>query len=240
MHYKNTIEAVYIHLDEVQQLVARFGADGNIRAIDVDLTLDKIRDVYDLLLSLKNEQNAETVRIDRTEAPIIKSPGVGVGETSSEPQNTFELLEEEDVVEEVQQKQEMRHETTQAEKKSRVNKPDCKINIGESFVKEKPTINEELSQTNPSNDISSRLKTNSISNLGAAIGLNEKFEFIQNLFDGDSVRYNHTIEVLNTATDFNQAFDYINTNFKWDMNDPLVVKILDLIRRKLIVKKNGR
>jgi hypothetical protein len=239
MQYKNTIEAVYIHLDEIQQSVARIGVEGDIRAIDVDLTLDKLRDVYDLLLSLRNESGA-IKDIPKVESKVMpKAPDISVVEdVIEETEETIELSVEEQIVEKESPKPEIRDEPTQAEKNSRVRTSSDRKNLGESFSSGKPILNEELSQSNPLTDVSSRFKTKPISSIGSAIGLNEKFELIQNLFDGDSLKYNHTMDVLNMSTDFNEAFEYLNSNFNWDMNDPLVVRILELIRRKLIVKKN--
>lgn len=241
MRYKNTIEAVYIHLDEIQQSIARIGAEGDVHTIDVDLTLGKLRDVYDLLLSLRNESidAMGTVEV-KGDTSTLKASGAPVEEVAQENQETIELSTDEPIVEKDTSIPELQPEPTQAEKHSRVRTTAEKKNLGESFSKEKPTLNEELSHSNPSDDISSRLKTKPISSLSAAIGLNEKFELIQNLFDGDSSSYNHTMDVLNMATDFNEAFEYINSNFNWDMNDPYVVRILELVRRKLIVKKNGQ
>ena len=62
MHYKNTVEAVYIHLDEIQQIIANMGTDGTIHNIELDLAMDKLRYVYDLMISLKGEASSTEVR----------------------------------------------------------------------------------------------------------------------------------------------------------------------------------
>lgn len=248
MQYKNTIEAVYIHLDEIQQLVAKLGVDGAVRAIDVDLTLDKIRNVYDLLIHLRNESTEPVFEVPEEESKEAKVPGVGTDEEMPEEEDNpielsvepTEVPEGAEVVEESERPEPAieKKEATQAEIHSRVKPVNERRNIGESFAKDKPSLHEELTQSTPKEDLSSKLKTKPISSLSSAIGLNEKFELIQNLFDGDTNKYNHTLDVLNMATDFNEAYEYLSTNFNWEMNEPLVQRILELIRRKLIVKKN--
>ncbi len=254
MQYKNTIEAVYIHLDEIQQLVAKFGAEGEGRTIDIDLTLDKLRDVYDLVLSLRSESGTKTtpIREEISEQPetisVPASPGVNaITKTDVSEDNFFEpplnSTKDEKEMEEEQHDSEIeeipeKKEETQAEKHSRVRSAVEKRYLGESLQQEKTIINEELSQNKSTTDISARLKTKPITSITAAIGLNEKFELIHNLFNDNKVKYEHTMVILNSATNFNDAYDYLSANFDWDMNDPLVQRILELIRRKLIVRKN--
>lgn len=243
MQYKNTIEAVYIHLDEIQQLVAKLGIEGAVHAIDVDLTLDKLRDVYDLLSHLRNEATALSFEMPVEKSVEVKAPDVSIeNESNIEDDDISTELSIEPVegteLEEQHEPSAEKKEATRAEVHSRVKPVTDRRNVGESFSKEKPSLHEELTQSAQTEDISSKLKTKPISNLGSAIGLNEKFEFIQNLFDADTQKYNHTLDVLNRATDFNEAYEYISSNFTWDMNDPLVQRILELIRRKLILNKN--
>jgi hypothetical protein len=242
MHYKNTIEAVYIHLEELQQIVAKIGADGQISAIEADLAMDKLRHVYDLMISLKNEASvletrqfefqveeepvvAETKKIEISQEPLVKAEHI---EIKVEPKQTQKA--------EPEMKPEL--EKTRAEIDSRVRTTDNKKFLGEAFAKEKPSVNEELSQKVSTSDVSSKLKAQPISSITGAIGLAEKFELIQNLFGGDKIKYEKTIEVLNAAGNFNEAYDYLSSNFGWDMNNIYAQRLLELIRRKLIVRKN--
>jgi hypothetical protein len=59
------------------------------------------------------------------------------------------------------------------------------------------------------------------------------------LFNGKPEIFNQTIEKLNTASNFNEAFNYISSNFEWEMEDEPVQFLLDLVRRKFITDKNG-
>ena len=87
-------------------------------------------------------------------------------------------------------------------------------------------------------DLASRLQSKPIKDISASIGLNDRFTFISQLFKGDAKKYDHTIAILNEATDFNAAYRYIDENLEWDMNDENVQKILELVRRKHIMNTN--
>lgn len=266
MKYKNTVEAIYVNLDEVQNIVSQYGAEKDLQTIDIDLSLQKVREVYDLLLNLKREVGeAEHPKNEGTAS--MKSPGVVQNEVTQEETRVFEpelpggteLVFETEAETKVDEKpnlepkvQEKNVEETeqvvnapektisQAEKQSRVKSKVEKKFLGDSFSREQATLNEELSGSKSASDLSSRLTTRPISNISSAIGLNEKFEIIHNLFGGDSAKYEHALSVLNVATNFNEAYNYLSENFNWDMDAPIVQRILELIRRKLIVSKNEK
>ena len=79
-----------------------------------------------------------------------------------------------------------------------------------------------------------------ISSITSGMGLNDKFELINELFKGNREKFDKCMEVLNTAGSFVEAYNYLETNFDWDMDDPYVQRLLELIRRKLIVRRDAQ
>jgi hypothetical protein len=230
MQYKNTLEAVYIQLNEILQNVANWGVDQPIRTIDVDLALSKIRNVYDSLLSLKEEQgNSVTLKAD-TAVEIIENI-VEDSPKTHEPA-PVEVPDVTPKTEETPTKETNKEET---------NKPITKkyhstdnSSLSDKYLKSKPTLNEELSSQVASSDLANQLKNRPITNLSSAIGLNEKFELINTLFHGDKLKYEETIETLNKFANFSEAYNFISTVLKWNISDPSVQRVLELIRRKQI------
>jgi len=110
--------------------------------------------------------------------------------------------------------------------------------LAEKLKGNKHYIYESLAEKSQKQDISSKIKSKPISNIADAIGVNDKFRLIKDLFKGDTDSYNKTINTLNEASDFNEAFTFINTNFEWDMEDESVQFLLELVRRKFIVNKD--
>ena len=70
------------------------------------------------------------------------------------------------------------------------------------------------------------------------MGLNDRFKLINELFNGDKDSYQKTINILDNANNFNEAFNYISSSYDWDMEDEAVQLLLDLVRRKFIVNKD--
>ena len=110
--------------------------------------------------------------------------------------------------------------------------------LSDTFQDKTASLNENLGQSKYNKDYSSFWMTKPLTNLNDAIGLNDKFLFINELFRGDTEKYNQTMEILNDASNFNEAYNYLMETFNWDMDGELVQNMLNLIRRKLIIHKN--
>lgn len=74
---------------------------------------------------------------------------------------------------------------------------------------------------------------NRITDLRKAIGLNDKFLMIRDLFDGDAARYEDTITTLNEFDDLDECMIYIVENFVWNPDSEGAKLLVSLIERKL-------
>jgi hypothetical protein len=110
--------------------------------------------------------------------------------------------------------------------------------IAEKLTGNKQYVYDNLAEKSSRDNLSTKLQSKPISDIASAIGINDKFQLIRDLFNGDTATFNKTLEILNGSANFNEAFSYINETFDWDMEDPSVQLILDLVRRKFIVKKD--
>lgn len=66
------------------------------------------------------------------------------------------------------------------------------------------------------------------------MGINDKFYFIRELFNGNAEYFREAMNVLDQAENFNEAYTYIQKTFDWDMEGETVQQLLNLIRRKFI------
>lgn len=72
-----------------------------------------------------------------------------------------------------------------------------------------------------------------ISDLRKAIGINDKFIMLRDLFAGDEAQYNTTIDALNSFTSLDDCMIYIVENFAWNPDSEGAKLIVSLIERKL-------
>lgn len=74
---------------------------------------------------------------------------------------------------------------------------------------------------------------NRINDLRKAIGLNDRFLMIRDLFAGDAARYEDTIDTLNEFDDLDECMIYIVENFAWNPDSEGAKMLVSLIERKL-------
>ena len=74
---------------------------------------------------------------------------------------------------------------------------------------------------------------NKIASLRKAIGINDKFQMIRDLFAGDAARYEATIETLDEFDDLDECMIYIVENFHWNPDSEGAKLLVSLIERKL-------
>ena len=74
---------------------------------------------------------------------------------------------------------------------------------------------------------------NRITDIRKAMGLNDKFLMIRDLFAGDAERFENTIDTLNEFEDLDECMIYIVENFKWNPDSEGAKLLVSLIERKL-------
>ncbi len=88
------------------------------------------------------------------------------------------------------------------------------------------------------NTVAERLRRTPIEDLRKAIGLNQKFQFINDLFKGDSTRYNLLIDEVNSAPSLDDALALLGaSNDRLDSpddDDKVALTLLQLVERRFL------
>ena len=77
-----------------------------------------------------------------------------------------------------------------------------------------------------------------VRSIRSAIGINDRFTYIRELFSNDAAMYDNTIGILDDAANFNEAYNYMIQHFDWDMDSETVQQLLDIIRQKYITGRH--
>ena len=81
-----------------------------------------------------------------------------------------------------------------------------------------------------------KLHKKTINDLRTDIDLNNKFWFINNLFDGDSESYKRAITQLNEQVSFPEAENFINnqliSKYNWDKKEKVTMKFFETVRKR--------
>jgi len=108
--------------------------------------------------------------------------------------------------------------------------------IADTFTKNKPSLNDMLSNMKSNKNLASILKDGPIVNLKSAIKLNDRIWYIKELFGGNSVTYEKTIDSINNSNNLDEALNYLVANFNWDQSKKSTITFLELIFRRFANK----
>lgn len=224
-------------IQEIGQILARAEENGSLPAIEKDIIGEKLRTVYEQIIfedlqewHTEPDGKTETITAEKDipHAPI--QPEIA----KEAPENHFpELSLDASHVSTAEQESPGREKLPEPSPAEKTRKKKTEI-IADRLHPQYSFKNETLGQQHPKHDLSSKLQSKPLSDISKAIGINDKFHFIRELFNGDSALYEKTIKTLNESHNFNEAFSFLSRNFNWDMDDPSVLKLLDLTRRKFI------
>lgn len=101
---------------------------------------------------------------------------------------------------------------------------------------ESHTLIDKLEMTED-NSLVARLQKKPVADLTTAIGINDKFLFLNDLFNGSMEKYNKSIRALNSFSTLFGARTYMSElqiEFQWDCDSDAYKKLNDLVERRFI------
>lgn len=107
--------------------------------------------------------------------------------------------------------------------------------VQKPVVKEAPKEKPKLQAEDKS--LARKLQKKPIADLKAAIGINEKFLFINELFGGNMTEYNIAINQVNICSSHAEAEAYLGTLrglYKWDPESETVITFSELVERRFL------
>lgn len=100
------------------------------------------------------------------------------------------------------------------------------------------TLNEAISNSSQGNTLADQLGRTKIDDLAVAIGLNQKFQFIKELFDGDADAYSKAVTALNQCDSHKEAQNVLKNEwmkpYGWDEEDETTLVFLNLVERRYL------
>jgi hypothetical protein len=124
--------------------------------------------------------------------------------------------------------------THQQDYKTGPKKEDAGKEINESAANSHASLNEKLKQSKI--DLGDTLTETPVRDLRKAIGVNDRYLFINELFRGDEVAYERSIKTINSFSIFAEAEYWIQRELKvkngWDSGNEMVTQFYQLVKRR--------
>jgi len=251
MEIKHTIEILTKDIQDIEKLVGNLQNSQDGSAIELDLALSKLRNVYEILMMIKADRLHEMLPHETVTEPAP------VPEPQQEPQSMAQP-EPPPAPQSMAQpepppapKSMAQPEPPQAPKSPPPTPPPAKATeslpaepvtistpeskkeaeiLAEKFSAES-SINENLAGQRAGN-MDAKLIGQPIDNISRNIGINDRFLIIRELFDGDADRFGNLVNNLEGSGNFNDAFNLLEEQFTDSMEHEGVEILSGLIKRR--------
>ena len=104
--------------------------------------------------------------------------------------------------------------------------------LGEKMHTETKSVNEQIAVKKEGNHITHLGKP--VDDVRKAIGINDRFYYQRELFDGNMEKLNQTLDQLNTMDSFESAQQFLKSNFNWEEENEVSQSFLKNIQRRFI------
>ena len=188
--------------------------EGKIPILEFEIIKDNIRKVYDKLFLLQ--------RMNDQQEGIIREKSVPVQSTPPEPPKQEIPVTETPVYKEKEQEQ-------PPEIKPEKENPDL-FSVSSSAFAEK--LKEAREQT-----VGPRSNQPRPGDIKSIININDKFLFINELFDGDYKEYTRVIDTFNTFGEKGEAFEYLDSLLKenlWNSTSTAFMKLKEIVEKRFV------
>jgi len=221
MEIKYTIEILTKDIQDIEKLVANIGNSGDASAIELDLALSKLRNVYEILTLIKADRLHEMV----TTRPEQEKPDEeAVPKVTPEPEPEAGTEIQQEALSETEPVQEPEPEASPAKD------DDGSAILAEKFSAE-ASINENMAEKF-GNGTEAKLLGQAIDNISRNIGINDRFLIIRELFEGEAEGFTILLNELDSAGNYETARGILHKQFADNMDHEGVEILAGLIKRR--------
>ena len=236
MDFNTTIDIILKDLREVREIIDDLKNYPGIPPLQVELAKSKCKsaeDVIALLKSLKSfgsEKKTETMEMPgsekSTEKPLVNSI------FEREQENKAQIKSHPEIPADKTYEQNNEGKSNQSAPSIKSKKADPTI-IAETFAAKPETLFDQFGNSKKDDDIASVIKSKVVENLSDAIGINDKFLFIREIFSGSQSSYEEAISKLNSAGNLADARAIIMNYSRETEENDVVKQLLEIVKRKL-------
>jgi hypothetical protein len=156
-------------------------------------------------------------------------------ESKEESTSFFDTIAAPEAKEEAQKPIEIKEVKTVEVPNNKVVEKEEPSNLNETYQTDQPTLNQHLTQ-NDNLNLADMHQNAPIKDLASSISLNQKFVFINKLFNGDSAAYNETLHILENCKDTDEAINLLKykyaPKYQWNLNSDEADELIDILKRK--------
>lgn len=239
MDFNSTIDLIIRELEEAREIIDDLKKYQGVPALQVELAKSKCKSAADVIVLLKNIQAPVPLNTEKMAEHAVHTDEAQFSDKSASPiapaidvktENTEMRTKPEP---EIRSKEKDKFIEKESFTQQQPKKPFVAPIIADSFSHLANRFNEQVGTKE--DELSNMMNRKQYKNLTDAIGVNDRFYFIREIFNGDKEAYSEAISKLEKAEDLSQA-KVVIMNYKSDKSENEAVKqLLDLVKRKFKV-----
>jgi len=255
MDFNATVDLIIKELHEAHDIIDDLRNYPGVPVIQVEMAKLKCKSAAEIIALLKNMQNGTAIKPATATATATATAQKTENETKAktepktEPGFKAELLQPEiEILEDTPPekpaiaKKEIVAESpviTVKDEELHVTKKksDARTIIADTFSDRPGCLNEQLTSSREDENLSEIKKIKPITNLSDAVGVNDRFLFIREIFNGDPKLFEQAIKRLDNAADLSDAKKILNDYTSESTENTALKQLLELIKRKFPVNE---
>jgi hypothetical protein len=253
MDFNATIDLIIKDLNDAREIIDDLKKIPGVPALQVELAKSKCKSAAEVIALIKTMDDVSSPMIK--EAKVLSEPQ-SVSEPKPKPQakpvpkpdlqpQPEPLVEIQPIPESQPQPQTLTEPEPQTQSeplpevksrpksKPKLHEEKKSTILADNFGHLSGSFNEQFESKQSENDIKDYLNTRQLSNLTDAIGVNDRFLYIREVFNGNKEAYMQAIERLNVSESLNDARAIIMSYTGESNENEAVKQLLDLVKHKL-------
>lgn len=238
MDFNATIDLIIRELEEAAKIIEDVENYREVPLLHLELARAKCRNAADVIRMLKDMPEKVYPRKQGTAAGVFpEKPEVpeqaarGRTAVADRKDETVKPEEHEEATGKEPARKTAESDIPQPRTAPGKKLPD-KVTIADSFSPRADSVIEKLGVRKEEDDMRSIIKSKPIHSLSEAIGINDKFLFVRELFQGDPGKYNRAISALENSSGFEEARKMILNFAGNDEENEAARQLIDLVKRK--------
>ena len=259
MEKHKLIRIILKDIEELNEIAKGLGDDKELSKFELDIALSKSKLIYQEFEFLKELNSPDATRelekstVDESLAPAdleveeaeMVNQNIETKNLDIEPQNQIEKKDTKIQKEEPDKETAAPEPISTIENHEIANSPGLEETKPDSVEEEessttKKTVSDHFSKGKSLNDLliegktlDQKIASSPIEKLESAIGLNDRFQYIRELFDNNSELFLKTVQQIDHSNNLNEAVGYLNSNFKWKKTDTSI-QFAQLVKRRFL------
>lgn len=224
MDFNATLDLIIKDLNDAREIIDDFKKYPGIPELEVELAKSKCKSAIEIMNLLKNYRSSSTTEKKESEIPFHQEIKIFSEKVTEEtvPEKRIPVEEPHDLF----------HETVENYSEPNPSRKHGSAIFADTFSNLPGSLNEKLGILRDEDDSGNLMKNNPLINLSDAIGLNDKFLFIREIFNGNSDSYRKAIAGIDNAGTLSDARAVLMSYTEAKEDTEAIKQLLDLVKRK--------